>query len=307
MFLYLSHSLLEYLNGRHVFRMGIARMVGIDSSFGDPNTFGATIVYALPLVRPFWKYSPTRRLRWFLAGYVALSVVCIALTGSRSAFVGLVLFGLIAILRTQWRGRLLVLALLLAPLLWAALPPALQNRFETIVNPEAGPANAQASAQGRLEGLLIGYRLWESNPLTGCGPGAWRAASGRRIESHNLYGQVIGETGTLGAVAFGAVVVCLWANLRRVKQAYRNHPEWGPDFLLELAQAVGLSVLLLLFLGNFGHNLYRYTWLWYGGFLLIARHCVEQRLRAGLAARTWCPPAILAPPWSCPALALRAG
>ena len=37
-------------------------------------------------------------------------------------------------------------------------------------------------------------------------------------------------------------------------------------------------VFLLLFMGNFGHNLFRFTWLWYGGFLIIARHCVEVRL-----------------------------
>ncbi len=36
-------------------------------------------------------------------------------------------------------------------------------------------------------------------------------------------------------------------------------------------------MFLLLFMGNFGHNLFRFTWLWYGGFLIIARHCAELR------------------------------
>jgi hypothetical protein len=40
---------------------------------------------------------------------------------------------------------------------------------------------------------------------------------------------------------------------------------------------------LLLFEGNFGHNLFRYSWLWYGGFLIIARHCVQQRLASAFA------------------------
>ncbi|HXG11936.1 MAG TPA: O-antigen ligase family protein [Gemmataceae bacterium] len=298
MFVYMGHSLWEYLNGRHVFRMGIARMVGVDSSFGDPNTFGGTLVYALPFVVPFWKCAPSRRLRWFLAGYVVLSVVCVALTGSRSSFVGLLFLSLVMILRARRRGRLLVLAVLLAPLLWAALPPSLQNRFETIINPAVGPANAQASAQGRLDGLMVGLRLWEENPLTGCGPGAWRPASGRTVESHNLYGQVLGETGTLGALAFGGILLGLWANLRRVKQVSRLRPEWAGDFPFELARAVGLAVLLLLFLGNFGHNLFRYTWLWYGGFLIIARHCIEQRLQAAPVALR--PRPAVGAPWLVP-------
>jgi hypothetical protein len=31
-------------------------------------------------------------------------------------------------------------------------------------------------------------------------------------------------------------------------------------------------------MGNFGHNLFRFTWLWYGGFLIIARHCAARRV-----------------------------
>ena len=54
MTLYMMHSLREYVGGRHVFRMGIPRLIGVDQAMGDPNTFGASIVYALPFVTPFW-------------------------------------------------------------------------------------------------------------------------------------------------------------------------------------------------------------------------------------------------------------
>ena len=36
-------------------------------------------------------------------------------------------------------------------------------------------------------------------------------------------------------------------------------------------------------MGNFGHNLFRHNWLWFGGFLIIARHVVAP---ARLAARS---------------------
>lgn len=278
MSLYMLHSLWEYHNGRHNFRMGIPRLIGVDDTNGDPNAFGATVVYALPLVLPFWMTRPSGWLRCFLIGYVALSTVCVGLTGSRSAFVGLVLAAVCVILRSRWRWRLAALALLASPVLWLALPPSLQNRFETIINPDAGPANAQASAQSRVVGLQLGLQLWANNPLTGCGPGAWRKATRSKLESHNLYGQVLGETGSLGALGLIAIVGLYWWNVRRVKQLYRANPEWAPDFACELARALGLALLLLLFLGNFGHNLFRYTWLWYGGFLIVTRFCVEQRL-----------------------------
>jgi len=284
MTVYLGHSFREYLSGRHVYTMRIARMVGVDTTMGDPNSFGATIVYILPFVVPFWMEHRTLRWRLFLAGYVALSIMCIGLTGSRSAFVGLVLGSFIVIMRSSYRGRLAVAALALTPALWAALPPSLQDRFETIVNPEVGPANAQTSAEGRIEGLRTGAKLWQSNPFTGCGPGAWRPASGSKIESHNLYGQIIGELGSAGVLAFSAVLIGFWVNLRWIRKVYREHPEWGQDFLYRLAQAVGVGVVLLLFEGNFSHNLYRYHWIWFGGILIITRYCVEQRLKA-LAAQ----------------------
>lgn len=287
MTLYMLHSLREYVGGRHTFRMGITRMIGVDRAMGDPNSFGASILYVLPFVAPFWACNPSRRLRCFLIGYVALSFVCIGLTGSRSSFIGLLLWVAVTVLRSRWRWGLLVLAVLAAPALWAALPPSLQDRFETIIHPEVGPANAIESGQDRLVGLQTGLELFASYPVAGIGPGAWRPATGHAVESHNLYGQLLGEMGLLGAVTFAAVLIGFWVNLRAVRQAYRLHPEWGRDFLYHVAHAVGLAVFLLLFEGNFGHNLFRYSWLWYGGFLIIARHCVRQREGEPVPAAEW--------------------
>jgi hypothetical protein len=280
MTVYMMHSLREYQCGRYAFRMGIPRMIGVDKTMGDPNSFGATLVFVLPFVVPFWMTRPPLALRLFLAGYVALSFVCIGLTGSRSAFVGLLLWVMLMIFRSRWRGRLALLGVMAAPLLWAALPPELQNRFETIIHPEVGPKSAIESGEDRLLGLRTGLELWGKYPATGCGPGVWRPATGLLIESHNLYGQTVGEMGTLGAIAFAGILLSFWANLRWVRKAYAQHPEWGRDFISYCTSAVGWAVFLLLFEGNFSHNLFRYAWLWYGGFLVIARHCLRERLQA---------------------------
>jgi O-antigen ligase len=286
-FIYMSHSLLEYIHGRHAFRMGIVRMIGIDHSMGDPNSFGASIVYALPFVIPFWVTRPSLAMRGFLAAYVGLSFLCIGLTGSRSSFIGLLLLTLILVLRSRWRWPLLGLAVVAAPVLFAALPPSLQTRFETIIHPEVGPANAVKSGEGRLEGLQKGLMLWGKYPLTGCGPGAFRPATGSIIESHNLYGEVLGETGTLGGAAFLGVLAAFGVNVFRVRRAYRRHPEWGKDLLYEVAVAIAIALLMLLFEGNFGHNLFRFSWLWYGGFLVIIWHCLQERMRAAARAPRW--------------------
>jgi hypothetical protein len=279
MFGYMLHSLWEYHNGRHEYRMGIVRMVGVDRSLGDPNSFGNSIAYSLPFLVPFWRRGGTRSLRLFLTGYVGLAAVCIVLTGSRSSFLGFLVFAALTIWQSPWRRTGMLLGFLLAPMLWAVLPAEYQTRFETIIHPEVGPANAQTSAQGRIDGLYTGFRLWAEFPATGCGPGAWLPASRSKLESHSLPGQLVGELGALGITTFLAVLVCVWVNLRRVNAVYRRHPEWGDDFPRLLARALGVAVLLLLFLGLFAHNLYRFSWIWDAGFLVITCHCVRERER----------------------------
>ena len=65
-----------------------------------------------------------------------------------------------------------------------------------------------------------------------------------------------------------------------MRKAVRRDPDGPAAFEHHLAAAVGMSVFLLLFVGNFGHNLFRHNWLWFGGFLILARHVVRRRLAA---------------------------
>jgi O-antigen ligase len=282
--LYLLHSFREYLGGRHTFRMGIARMIGVDSTLGDPNSFGASIVFVLPFIPAFWRSNIGGRFgKLLLTGLLGLCGLCILLTGSRSSLIGLGVWGLLFLIRTRrgWLGLLVVAAV--SPIVFQALPPSLQLRFETIINPEAGPENARQSGDGRIEGFFTGLELWSANPLTGIGPGAWRPATKSKIESHNLYGQLTGELGTLGVFAFSFLLWCFWRNIRRIRRLVRVYEIPTTSFLVQLNSAIGMSVFLLLFMGNFGHNLFRFTWLWYGGFLIIANHCLTVQIRRMVA------------------------
>jgi hypothetical protein len=278
--LYFAHSLWEYRNGKHVYKMDTYRMVGVDLTYNDPNTFAATIVYSLNMILPFWMGADAPK--WYripLLGYAGLCVLCVVLTGSRS---GLIALGVLATFFALYsKHRLIYVALLMGcgALSWGYISEDLQSRFLTIFDPSYGPANAQESAETRSQGFVHGVRLWQEFPLTGCGPGAFPQASGSSLESHQLYGQVLGELGTLGAIAFLAVVIAFLRNAREMRKLYDAHPHWPKDFPFYLSRAVFLTLLLLLIMGLAGHNLYRYTWMWFGAFQAIALHVV--RLRDG--------------------------
>lgn len=283
MMLYMLHSFREFLGGRHVYRMGIPRMIGVDNSLSDPNSFSASIVYALPMVAPCWELlrSARKAWTWLLVGYIALSILCVILTGSRGGLMTVILLILIYTIRSKYRVRIVALLLIAFPVVWAFIPPHLQTRFYTVIDPSVGPASARESAEGRSEGFWIGLALLEERSLTGCGPGAWIPATGRSVESHNLYGQVIGEMGVLGLISFLGVLLMIWSNIRFIKSAFKKY-DWERDYLYYLADGVGVGVVTILFLGFGAHSLYRFNWLWYGAFLIVARHLIDSRIDAEL-------------------------
>lgn len=275
--LYMAHSFWEFRNGRFQFTMGTARMLGIDVTFGDPNTFAATILYSLPLALALWPQARRLWQRGLLAGYAVFSAVCILLTSSRSGFVGLCFLAGMTALLSAHRLKWLLLLVVLAPATWYSLPAHRQTRFLTLIDPSYGPANAQQSAEGRAKGWHDGLQIWSQYPVTGVGPGAFKAASGSGYESHQLYGQILGELGTFGAIAFVGLLGALTANAWAAFRLCRQTPELRDDFAWAIVRAATQTVVLLLLMGLGGHNLYRYTWLWFGAFQAIALHLLRQR------------------------------
>lgn len=278
--LYMAHSAVEFVNGRHEFRMGIVRMVGVDATYRDPNSFASTLLLSLVMTLPFWPRAKTLSARLPLLAFGLPSCGCIMLTGSRTGFVGLAVVGLFAVFVSK-ANKFVILPLAAAAVLGVlALPGPLQDRFLTLVDPSRGPANAQESAEGRLMGLTDGLELFENSPVVGVGPYAFPLATGKGFNPHNLYGQVLAETGLLGSLAFLTLLACFWLNYREVRRLYQAHPGWPRDFVWHACRATGLAVILLLFLGMAGHNLYRYIWIWLAAFQAVAVHCAREKARA---------------------------
>lgn len=281
--LYMLHSLWEFLHGKAEYRMSITRMIGVDLTFGDPNAFASTLLYTLPLLIPFWREQPRRVPRWFVLGYGGCAAGCILLTGSRTGFVGLCLFMLIVVVwcaKNKYQAVAVtgVLGFLAFAVLSVALSAELQGRYLTLVDASQGPENAAVSASGRLDGFLWGMYVWQRSPLLGFGPASFALSTGRGGQAHNLYGQVMSEMGLVGGLALLAIVACFLFNWRESRRLAVQTGTPETDLTLQIAQAVGVNVLLLLVMGWAGHNLFRYNWLWFAAFSAISVHCMRARL-----------------------------
>jgi O-antigen ligase len=303
--LYMLHSLWEYHNGRYEWRQGIHRLIGVDMTFNDPNAFASSVVFSLPLTLPFWADRPRWRGRLLLIGYTGTVCLCVALTGSRAGMIGLCAFGMMTVLVSVRRKVLALVAGALAGSLAlgiaaVALPGELQDRYLTIIDSSRGPKNAQESASGRMDGLMFGLAAWQQSPLLGHGPSSFGLATGRGGGAHNLYGQVLSETGLLGAVALAGLLFCFWRNWTEARRLCSGPLARPRGLAFHVARAVALDVVLLAFLGWSGHNLYRYNWLWYAAFGACALHCVRSQAaprRWAMPRRTLPPSASLQPAW----------
>jgi len=280
--LYMAHSFWEFLGGRYEYRMGIRRMNGVDKTFGDPNSFASSLLYTVPLALSLWTAKPGKVMRLMLIGHLLGACLCIILTGSRTGFVGLCFCGFFLLLLSVrrkalvllWSGVSGVVALGIAVV---ALPAELQNRYLTLLDPSYGPKNAAISARSRFDFFLEGCQAWQSSPVIGHGPRSFDFLTGHKLGSHNLYGQVLCETGTLGALALAAFVVCFLLNWQEVRRYYLHRPEQPRDFLFYLSRNLAVLLVLLLLVGWSGHSLYRYHWRWFAAFQAIAVHCVRKR------------------------------
>jgi O-antigen ligase len=275
--IYVGKSLWEFLfHGRYEYRMGIRRLIGIDKTSGDPNALAATIICSLPFAWALWKTKPSEFIKKGLIFYGLMSMVAVALTGSRSGMVSFIFLLIILWVRGKKKVLGAVGLVLILMISWYALPADLQKRFETIYDDSISPS-ATASAQGRIEGFKMGIKLFELSPIWGVGVGCSPVAVEellhyeRPVQLHNLYGQLLAELGILGAISFLALIFSLVKTQRKVKMnlggTNRN------NILISQAALASINVVcILLFQGLFGHNLYRYTWIWISAVMILADH-----------------------------------
>jgi O-antigen ligase len=277
-----------FLNGRHDYKMGVTRLVGIEETFGGPNAVALSVVLSFPFlyflflhrktIGATWPYFWRKAFPVCLGLYLFLAITTVVLTRSRSGVVSAVLFVGLLVLRSKGMGKKLLAfvgGVVLLVVLWFAMSDEARNRIRTIWDPNAGPANATESAYGRVAGFLAGLHMFQDHPLTGIGIGnfvPYRVAfgDGVALEAHNFVGQLLGETGLVGVIAFAFMVgVTLW-NCRRIRRLTRGMMGPLPALRTNFAAACQDVIILLLFEGLAAHNMDRFNWLWVAAFAALA-------------------------------------
>ncbi len=283
-------SLREYFFfGRGAWSGQIWRMVGFDTTFGGPNSFAASVAYSMPFAFGLLRGHARWRVRLAVGAYAALGFACIILTGSRSGLLTFLLVCLLYVLSLPGRRKFYAVVGFLAFFLisWPLVPADKKARVMTLFGEHMNEGErGSAEARIRGEGFQYGLRMFLQRPVFGVGLGCFASyqkeqLGGSFADAHNLYGELLGQLGVLGTLAFAVLVGVAFKNALYVMKRVRmgTVPRASPTAWV--AWAVLIMLVLLLFEGWASHNLDRYNWLWAAAIAELARGFVPRKNAAG--------------------------
>jgi len=187
---------------------------------------------------------------------IPLLIFFTALIGSasRGGVVGLMVFGAILVYFSKNRIRN-ALVLGVVGIIFFMLSGAVKST--------AGRIN-RASVESRLVGLAHGIEMIRlKGHILGVGPGCYPLARRKyfsyTMESHNIYGQVLGDLGIPGTVAWFFLILQIFRNLIDTKKRLRAL-SMEKDFLYKLAMGIQVSLIVRLFISMGSHGLYYFYW-----------------------------------------------
>ncbi|HVT44088.1 MAG TPA: O-antigen ligase family protein [Thermoanaerobaculia bacterium] len=202
---------------------------------GDPNFFAQLLLIPIPFAVLY--ASIERRIGVRALYYLAAAIVLLALmlTYSRGAIVALAVLALLMMitLRVRWRRLAVTMGVLILALL--AFRSELANRIATmeqLVVPGAA-SYADSSVQKRRLLAATAWTMFLDRPLAGVGAGNFsvhydehseRVGSSSRLYDepggdhfpHSLPLEIAAESGLVGLILFGSIIVIAFVSLRRV-------------------------------------------------------------------------------------------
>ncbi len=246
----------------------VARPAGM---VGDPNFYALALIALIPLAfhRARWERSLFARQLTLLAGIVI--AVASIMTYSRGGYVTLAVVVGCLVVAGFIRLKSLIIVVLVFVAILPILPESYSGRVSSIVDipqsllsqepPERGEAT-DTSVSGRVSEVMSGVHMFLDHPILGVGTNNYPAnyqeyarpmGVDRRTDRapHSLYVEVAAETGIIGIVAFGFLVLSLFAALRRVWTTTNRGNE-----LHDLALVVAISLLSILVASIFLHMAY---------------------------------------------------
>lgn len=190
------------------------RLSGAPSDVINPNELGFVIVTAIPFIhyfllpKKFW-------IKIFYCGLIAVLLYALILTMSRGAFLALLVVGWFVFNESRRKVLFILCGILIVIGGLAVMNDNQRDRYLSLFSSDA---KQSSTAEGRVTGMINEFKLGFERPIFGFGLGTTAEAKfntwGRSKASHNMYGEVLIETGLVGLFFFLRFV---WVIRRELK------------------------------------------------------------------------------------------
>jgi O-antigen ligase len=122
----------------------------------------------------------------------------------------------------------------------------------------------QDQTEGRLMGIIHALEMIRvKGHIFGVGPGCYMIARGRyfghTMMSHNIYGEVIGDLGIPGTIAWAFLILEIFKNFAKAKRKLMSLP-MKDSFLYKVTVGLQISLIVRLFISLGSHGLYYIYW-----------------------------------------------
>ena len=232
---------------------GGGMVLGPQGSYIEGNTeIALALTMIIPLMRWLQLYSENR---WVQRGLLVAMVLCaVAILGSYSRGGVIAIIAMVGFLWLKNRTKLIpALALiLLAPVLFAFMPPEWHARMATITT-----YAEDSSAMGRINAWYFAANLAAERFLTGGGFEAFTPEAFMRWapdpldfhDAHSIWFEVLAEQGYLGLALFLLLWYFTWGTGRRIETLTQDRAElrWAAD----LGKMVQVSLVAYWVGGSF--------------------------------------------------------
>jgi len=255
------------------------RLSGSPYDVVNPNGLAAIVCAVLPFLYFMQGLSWRHRTAFILLTPPLL--YALALTGSRTGQIGLLIIFFVILIKSKRRVLLLGSVIVAAVLGFSNMSPDLQDRYLSTFG--KGEKNA-ATAHDRVSAMEGQWRVALRRPLFGHGLGTSKDANfhfndlgpyaGKAILSHNLFLEVAQELGLIGVIIFGLFMKSIFLGFMQ-SQFRRSGPAQERGYLPSFISAMQTWVAVSLVFTLASYGLSSDGWYLLGGLLVVV-----QRLKA---------------------------
>jgi probable O-glycosylation ligase (exosortase A-associated) len=206
---------------------------GPGGMLADNNDFALALTMGVPLLFHLGLAERRKLMKRAMLATVPLTILTIAATHSRGAFLALTCAIMVLVWRSRNRVAGIAMFVLLGTLAFLAAPQSYKDRIATI-----GKFDQDSSALGRLAAWNVARNMITARPLTGIGfdkflqnyrvydrsttPGG-AAGEGIIHVAHNSYLQIWAECGTPAFLLYLSLMALTYLDLWRVRRLAREH------------------------------------------------------------------------------------